>query len=77
MELVSDAVTHDDHPHPHCRKCGSEWLVRSRRRWWERLIRRLNYSRPYRCRGCGARSWFPIDASETVAIPDGPAPLFR
>jgi hypothetical protein len=51
----------DDSPNKRCQRCGSEWLVRSRRRWWERLLLpRLKSSRPFRCRGCGTRKWFHV-----------------
>ena len=55
-----------------CLKCGSGWMARSRRRWWERLFRSLSYWRPYRCHGCGVRSWYrigkPDDEPQTGGI---------
>jgi len=50
----------EDPLHLRCLKCGSDWLVRSRRRWWERVFPYLSYWRPYRCRGCGMRGWHRI-----------------
>jgi hypothetical protein len=57
----------DDSSQLRCQRCGSAWLMRSRRRWWERLLPRLSSSRPFRCHGCGTRNWFQMSAPDTTA----------
>jgi DNA-directed RNA polymerase subunit RPC12/RpoP len=39
-----------------CPHCGSAEFIRSRRRWYERV---LLVSRAYRCHGCGRRFHVP------------------
>jgi len=62
-----------------CAKCGSEWLVRSRRHWWERALPFLKNLRPYRCHGCGARRWLRVakHAGSDNVGPETPSLLFR
>jgi hypothetical protein len=41
---------------PHCSLCAGE-LVRSRVRFYERVLTVFTRTRPYRCLDCGARRW--------------------
>jgi len=42
---------------PPCACCGSMNVLRSRVRWYERVLTFLAEPRPYRCRTCDRRFW--------------------
>jgi hypothetical protein len=44
-------------PMSECPRCGSPGLRRSQVRFYEKLLKVLSSSRPYRCTGCRLRVW--------------------